>query len=122
MAILGIKGVIGMDVRNSISFRDGHGEETEGARGVRMNYVQTGDYFERSMVIRYPRPHSWVKREFERREAVDSRLIFTPIGIVWCKDMHLMSFARQFPLHDLDHCNDTAGVGDVSICEKTDFH
>ena len=122
MAILGIKSVIGVDVRNSISFRDGHGEKTKRARGVRMYYVQTGNYFKCLMVVRHSRPHSRVKREFERREAVDSRLIFMPIGIVWSKDVHLVSFSRQFPFHDLDHGDDTAGVGDISVGEKTDFH
>jgi len=122
MAILGIEGVVGVDVRNSISFRDGRGEKTERARGVGMNYVQTWDYLERSVIVRHPRPHSRVKREFKRRETVDSRFIFMPIGIVWSKDVHLVSFSSQFPFHDLDHGDDTAGVGDVSVGEETDFH
>ena len=122
MAILGIESMIGEDVRDSISFRDGHGEKTKRARGVGMDYVQTGNHFKCSVIVRHPRPHSRVKREFERREAVDSRFVFMPIGIGWSKDMHLVSFPRQFPLHDLDHGDDAAGVGDVSVGEKTDFH
>ena len=122
MAILGIESVIGMDVRDSISFRDGHGEKTKRARGVGMDYVQTGNYFKCSVIVRYARSHSRVKREFERRKPVDSRFIFMPIGIVWSKDMHLVSCSRQFPLHNLDHGDDTTGVGDVSVGEKADFH
>jgi len=34
MAILGIESVIGVNVRDPISFRDGHGKKTERARGV----------------------------------------------------------------------------------------
>ena len=122
MAILGIESVIGVDVMNSISFRDGHGEKTKRARGVGMDYVQTGNYLECSVIVRYPRPHSRVEREFKRRKPVDSRFIFMPIGIVRSKDMHLVSRSRQFPLHNLDHGDDTAGVRDISVGEKTDFH
>ena len=122
MAILGIESVIGVDVRNSIAFRDGHGEEPKGAGGVGMDHVQTGNYFECPVIVRYPGPHPRVEGEFERRKAVDSRFIFMPIGIVWSEDMHIVSFVRQFPFHDLDHGDDTAGVGNISVGEKTDFH
>ena len=122
MAILGIERVVSMDVRDSISFRDGHGKKTERARRMGMDYVQTGDYFKCSVIVRHPRSHSRVKGEFERREAVDSRFILLPIGIVRRKDIDLVSCSRQFPLHNLDHGDDTTGVGDVSVGEKTDFH
>ena len=65
MAILGIESVIGVDVRSLISFRDLHGKKTKRAGGVGMDYVQTGNYFECSMIVRYPHPHPWVKRESE---------------------------------------------------------
>ena len=122
MAVLGIEGVIGMDVRNAISFRDGHGKKAKRARGVGMDYVQTVNYFKCSVIVRHPRPHSRVKREAERRKPVDSRFNFMPIGIVWSKDMHLVSCPGQFPLHNPDHGDDTAGIGNVSVGEKTDFH
>ena len=122
MAILGIESVVSMDVRDSISFRDGHGKKTERARRMGMDYVQTGNYLKCSVIVRYTRPHSRVEREFERRKPVDSRFIFIPIGIVWSKDMHLVSCSRQFPLHNLDHGDDAAGVGDVSVGEETDLH
>jgi hypothetical protein len=57
--------MIGVDVRNMISFGDLHGKKPNRAGGVGMDYVQTGNYFERSMIVRYPHPHPRVKRESE---------------------------------------------------------
>ena len=63
MAVFGIESVVGVDVRNLMSFRGLRGKQTKGARVVGMDYVQTGNYLERSTVVRYPHPHPRVKGE-----------------------------------------------------------
>ena len=122
MAILGIESVIGVNVRDPISFRDGHGKKTERARSVGMDYVQTGNYLECSVIVRYTRPHPWVKEESQGRKAMYTWLIFVPTGISWSKYIHLMSFPGKFPLHHLYYGNNTICVGKECVGEKTNFH
>jgi hypothetical protein len=65
MTVFGIQSVVGVDVRNLISSRGPQGKQTKGARVVGMDYVQTGNYLERSMIVRYSYPHPRVKEESE---------------------------------------------------------
>lgn len=65
MTVFGIQSVVGVDVRNLISFGGPQGKQTKGARVVGMDYVQTGDYLERSMIVRYRHPHPRIKGESE---------------------------------------------------------
>ena len=63
MAVFGVESVVRMDVRNLISSGGPQGKETNGARAVGMDQIQTGNHLERSAVVRYGHPHPRVKDE-----------------------------------------------------------
>ena len=63
MQVFCVENVVGVDVRNLISFGGPRGEKTKGEGGVGMDYVQTRNHLERSTVVGYAHPHALVKDE-----------------------------------------------------------